>query len=113
MAKTITKKLHCFAEKSEGQWTAVCLDFTLAAQADNADEAISKLIKQIRCYVSDAVTGPDIAYESALLTRKAPLDQWAYYYLLKLVFKCQALFHNASERIRILHVEQPPITACH
>ena len=35
--------IRCFAKQEEGLWVAVCVDFTLAAQASSFAEAKEKL----------------------------------------------------------------------
>lgn len=72
--------LHCIAEQVGNQWQALCLDLCLAAQADTFEQAKAKLEAMILEYVHDALAGEDHAYAAQLLTRKAPLGQWARYY---------------------------------
>lgn len=94
MSKTGTKVLRCFADRSEGQWTAVCLEFSLAAQADTVEEAISGLQSQIESYILDAYEGDDVDHRDALLNRKAPFSLWVQYYAIK----CRMLWHSFTRR---------------
>lgn len=71
--KNIPLVLRCYAEQSEGQWQAICIDLNLAAQADTLAQVKDKLRAQIVDYIVDAVSGPDQEYAQELLTRKAPL----------------------------------------
>lgn len=73
--------LRCYAELSEGQWQAFCLDFSLAAQADTFEEARAKLDEQIREYVCDALTGQDKEHATYLMRRRAPVLFWVKYWL--------------------------------
>jgi hypothetical protein len=58
---------------------AVCIDLSLAAQADSMKEAIQKLESMIDTYVNEALSiHKDYAHQ--LLTRKAPLSQMLTYY---------------------------------
>lgn len=72
--------LHCLAERHGDQWVAVCLDFSLAAQADSFQAVRVKLDAQIREYVFDAVAGPDRQHAAQLLRRRAPLRDWLKYW---------------------------------
>ena len=72
--------LRCYAEKKDSQWTAFCLDFTLATQADTCNEATAKLDTQIKEYLYDCLVGEDKDYAFQLLNRKAPLLEWVKYY---------------------------------
>lgn len=73
------KRLRCYAKKEQSYWVAVCIDLSLAAQADSSKEAIEKLESMIETYVDDAFTIHK-DYANQLLTRKAPLSQILFYY---------------------------------
>jgi len=75
--------LRCFAEKKDGQWTAVCVDFYLAAQSDSLNDVLQKLESQIKSYIDEALNGCDKLYSKQLLCRKAPLFQILKYYYIK------------------------------
>lgn len=79
--------LRCFAKKEDDQWSAVCLDLCLAAQADSFEDARKKLEAHIIEYVHDALAGEDHEYADQLLNRKAPLSQWLEYYWYKLLIQ--------------------------
>lgn len=74
--------VRCYAEPEGSQWVAVCVDLSLAAQADSFAEVKTKLDYQIREYVFDALAGEDRAHAHYLLTRKAPLRFWLKYALI-------------------------------
>jgi hypothetical protein len=89
--------LRCYAEIDNDVWVAVCLDFCLAVQGDSLNEVKKKLEMQIADYVHDALVGDDQEYAHQLLTRKAPLNFWLRYYLLKLkmtLFNTTGTFFN-------------------
>jgi predicted RNase H-like HicB family nuclease len=71
--------LRCYAKKEQSHWVAVCIDLSLAAQADSPKEAIEKLEAMIKTYVDEALTIHK-DYADQLLTRKAPLSQLITYY---------------------------------
>lgn len=85
-----TLELCCFAEYADNQWSAMCLDFCLAAQADTAEEAIAKLDSQIKDYLKDVLEGEDSVYGRDLLNRRAPLKYWLKYYYIALLCKLQS-----------------------
>lgn len=108
----VTKVLRCFAEKSEGQWTAVCLDFSLAAQADTAEEAIKSLNSQIESYIHDAFEGDDLAHREALLSRRAPVSLWARYYYLKARLVFQRLVHARPPKEKVFNPTVGDLAHC-
>ncbi len=73
-------KLHCIATKEGDQYTAMCLDFCLAAQSESLEEANEKLKDQIKSYIKDAMDC-DKKNQQYLLGRRAPDEYWAKYYL--------------------------------
>lgn len=84
--------LRCYAEREGDQWVAVCVDLTLAAQADSFQDAKRKLHMQIVSYVRDAL-GEDREHAEELLTRRAPVSVMAKYYLAVVASKLHAT-HN-------------------
>ena len=70
---------RCYAKKEGSQWVAVCIDLSLAAQADSCNEATEKLELMMLSYVDEAL-GVHSAYSKQLLSRKAPLPQILFYY---------------------------------
>lgn len=76
-------KLHYLVKREpQGYWAAYCLDFTLYAVGDTADEAKTKLDDQVKEYIRDAVIGPDAPYGNQLLSRSAPIRDWIAFYAL-------------------------------
>ena len=97
--------LRCYAEEKMGEWQAFCLDLGLAAQGESEAEACGKLNAMIREYLHDALSGEDREYAEYFLTRKAPVYQWAKYYLY---FVLQAL-HIKFGTDRILFKRLVPL----
>ncbi|TAM40873.1 MAG: DUF1902 domain-containing protein [Rhodanobacter sp.] len=73
--------LRCYGERDGDLWVTVCVDLSLAAQAETFEAARAKLHAQIQEYVYDALVGEDKIYGSQLLARKSPLGIRAKYYL--------------------------------
>lgn len=73
--------VRCIGRREDSQWTVVCLNFDLAAQAVTFEEARDRLEAQIREYVRDAMSGEDRAHASYLMNRRAPLSLWLLYYV--------------------------------
>jgi hypothetical protein len=92
--------LRCYARKEDNHWVAVCIDLSLATQADSSKEAIEKLESMMLTYVHDALNKHK-NYADQLLSRKAPLSQRLFYYralftyLLRKVC-CQISNNNGS-----------------
>ena len=77
------KQLRCMAYKSGEVYIAVCLDLSLAAQADSMKEAIEKLDKQVKDYLREAYA--DKKYTRQMLDRSAPFALWLKYYLFRIL----------------------------
>ncbi len=93
--KTTDLILRCYAKKEDDDlWVAVCLDLTLAAQAETFEEARKKLHEQISEYLFDALAGEDQDYAAAFLTRRAPAGEWVRYYSIKARCKLQHLIYR-------------------
>ena len=86
--------VRCYVKRSEDQWVAVCIDLCLAAQGDSLQEAKEKLESQVNDYVFEALT-VDREHARALLSRKAPLQNRAEYYLIAAF---QALRSSGSKK---------------
>ena len=72
--------LRIYGEQTDGQWSLINLEFSLAAQAETFEEAQRILESQIKEYVHDALVGEDRAYARELLTeRRAPAKYWIKY----------------------------------
>lgn len=88
--------LRVYGERSAGQWTLMCLDFSLAVQSDNLNEAKKLLAEQIVMYVRDATIGEDREHADVLLTRRAPLQYWVKYYWFR---ARQAITHHKNSHL--------------
>jgi predicted RNase H-like HicB family nuclease len=69
--KVPARTLHCYAEESEGDWEAICLDLDIAVQGRSFEEVFGSLREAIRLYLE---TVSDLPFEErhALLHRPAP-----------------------------------------
>ena len=76
--------IECYAEHKEDVWSALCLDFNLAAQGDSFNDAKLKLEAMISDYLFDILEGEDKPYAHQLLNRRAPWPAWVKYYYLSL-----------------------------
>ena len=80
----MSNRIHIIVKREPGDyWAAYCLDFTLYAVGDTADEARQKLLDIVSEYVEDATTGADRDYRDQLLGRRAPLRDWAVFFALR------------------------------
>lgn len=79
--------LKVYGERRGSQWTLICLDFSLAAQADTLPQAKAILHSQIKEYLTDALEGQDREFAAALLTRRAPIKYFAKWWIGNLAFK--------------------------
>jgi hypothetical protein len=100
--------LRCFGEKRDGQWSIVCIDLCLAAQAKTEREAKAKLVAQLKDYISDAL-GEHSEYAEQLLTRKAPLSLIIKYHWVK----TKVHWHIAKQRAKqIVFIQPMPLKPC-
>ena len=97
--------VRCYAERVGDQWQALCLDLTLASQADSFEEARDKLHEMIVEYVTDAVAGEDRVHAESLLSRRAPYRFWLKYYGIGLLIGLGAM----KGRMRRLFTEPMPL----
>lgn len=88
--------LRCYARQQGGVWVAVCIDLSLAAQADTYNEARHKLDAQIREYVEDGLVGRDRESARMLLSRKSPLSQRITYHMIGLTDFLRSSCRSAS-----------------
>lgn len=104
--------LRCYGERDGDLWVAICVDLSLAAQAETFDEARAKLHAQIHEYVYDALVGEDKAYGSQLLTRKSPLGIRAKYYLYASLSSLVRIHRNAVTLFSEVLPMQPAARHC-
>ena len=75
--------LRCYGYKNRSKrWYGVCLDLNLAVEADSVEELKRKMREVINCYLDSVIDTEDKGSIGELLTRKAPLLDWAKYYLI-------------------------------
>lgn len=87
--------LRCYAKKEGNHWVAVCIDLSLAAQADSSKEAIEKLESMMLSYVNDALNKHK-EYADQLLSRKAPFSQILFYYRALFVYRLSKICRKIS-----------------
>jgi hypothetical protein len=96
--------VRCYAIKRGGVWEAFCIDLSLAAQADSFAEARRKLDEQIVEYITEAMT-TDREHAGYLLSRKAPMSQFAMWYWLHVL----RTFHALKQAGARLFTEPVPL----
>jgi len=94
-----SRSLRCYLLKEDNHWVAVCIDLSLAAQADLSDKAIEKLESMIKTYIEEARTIHK-AYANQLLSRKAPLSQVLTFYQIALRSFFRKLRHDSLNQQR-------------
>lgn len=99
--------LRCYAVNEKDVWSAVCIEFSLAAQGGSFSEAKRKLNAQISDYVLDAFT-VDREHAGYLLRRRAPWSQVLTWHYLLLRSRLNAL-QDASAR---LFTQALPVVPC-
>ncbi|MEQ3658640.1 MAG: hypothetical protein ABNH21_06760 [Glaciecola sp.] len=107
--KATNLTLRCFGEKQNGQWSIVCIDLCLAAQAKTEEEAKAKLAAQIKDYICDALIGDDQEYADELLSRKAPMSLLLKYQWIKAKVKLQ---HAKEKAKQFVFIEPMPLKPC-
>lgn len=100
--------LRVYGEKSEGQWSLVNLEFSLAAQADTLEEARSILESQIKEYLHDALVGQDRPYAAELLRRPAPAKYWIKYWMSQ----AREVFSHSGSKEKAYREALPMVPAC-
>ena len=100
--------IKVYGECKEGQWTLVCLDFSLAVQSDDLLDAEKKMSEQIHQYLLDATSGPDVPHAEALLRRRAPLVWW-----LKFYWHMGRAWGHHAKRNRIAESQPLPLVPAH
>lgn len=101
--------LRILGHKEGNQWTVMCLDFSLAAQANTYEEAHRLLRAQIESYIKDIFGGPDAEFAETLLNRRAPLKYWLIFYFYRTL---QALRLDGVPSSRHLAEETIPLSFC-
>ncbi len=102
--------LKVYGECERGQWSMLCLDFSLAVQADSLDEAKRKLEEQISDYLRDALVGEDKEFAAELLYRRAPVKYYVKWYWGTLM---QRIFGKRVLRRERIYKEPMPLVPAH
>ena len=99
--------LRCYGYKANGMWTALCLDFNVAVEAETPEQLKVKMQDMIESYIETALDTDDNGSVASLMLRKAPLRDWIVYCALcvisglrnlpgKILFKQIIPFHLAG-----------------
>lgn len=100
--------LRCYGRRlKEGKWYGVCLELNLAAEAESPEQLRKKLYEMIVSYIDTVIATDDKDSIPYLLERKAPLYDWAIYYLFKILISISN-FPN-----RLLFKESIPFHLAH
>lgn len=88
LMKSLPLFLRVYGERTNGVWSLICLEFNLAVQAESLNEAKQKLRSMVKTYITDALSedGPDRAFASTFLRRRAPTIFWLKYYVFSVVY---------------------------
>lgn len=108
--------LRCYAQRQGDLYVAVCVDLSLAAQADTMDEVKRKLDEQISSYLEDLFKGDDRKHMRDLFPRRAPLRFVLRFYaiwLTCLVFQVLDLIDEAkSKKAQAFNEYWPALIPC-
>jgi hypothetical protein len=74
--------LRCYGYCTNGKWTALCLDFNLAVEAETPEQLKSKMQDMIESYIETVLDTDDSGSIASLMMRKSPLKDWVFYYAL-------------------------------
>lgn len=84
--------LKCYGYKSsDGPYVGVCLNLNIAVQADSVEELKTKMGDAISSYLDVVLDTDDLESIPDLINRKAPLADWAFYYLIRLLLSFKNL----------------------
>ena len=81
MPSVIPTTIHLLARRIKDQWVVACLDFDLAAQDCTFEAAQRRLLDQVESYVQEALSIDGGTHASELLSRRAPIANWALFYV--------------------------------
>ncbi len=99
--------LRCYGYRTNGIWSALCLDFNIAVEAETPEQLKAKMKDMIESYIETVLDTDDDVSVPSLMMRKAPLQDWIVYYALcviaglrelpgKILFKQIIPFHLAG-----------------
>ena len=78
--------LRCYGYKFKNvSYTGVCVDLNIAVQADSPDALKKKMGDAINSYFEAVLDTDDRQSIPALIERRAPIQDWAIYYLIKCI----------------------------
>lgn len=78
--------LRCYGYRSsDGYYIGVCVDLNIAVQAGSPRELRSKMADSIVTYIDTVLDTEDRDSIPALMSRRAPIQDWIAYYLIKFI----------------------------
>ncbi|MGO9138356.1 MAG: hypothetical protein ACLP9S_18580 [Syntrophales bacterium] len=85
--------LRCYGRKiSDDKWYGVCLELNLGVEAESPEEMREKMGSVILSYLNTVIDTQDKESIPDLLSRRAPLSDWLfYYYVVALHFTTKEL----------------------
>lgn len=104
--KSLPPYFRCFVQRDGEVFVAVCIDLSLAVQADTLQEAREKLDALIHEYLHSAFTHHR-EHLADLLFRPAPLGQVARYHYLGAMQTLRRLMGRFPERKDALSFKEP------
>ena len=87
--------LRCYGRQLDRQkWYAVCLDLNLAVEASSLNEMREKMKEVIESYLETVLDTKDVTSIPGLLSRRAPLADWLFYYYIACMYHITHLPQN-------------------
>jgi hypothetical protein len=78
--------LRCYGHrKKNGRYYGVCLELNIAAEAYSPDELKDKLESMIKSYIESVIDTEDKDSIPNLMSRKAPIKDWVFYYVISFI----------------------------
>ena len=76
--------LRCYGYRTKnGKWFGLCLNFDIAVEAESRERLQEKMHEFIKSYIETVLDTEDPASIPELLSRRAPMKDWAIYYGIK------------------------------
>lgn len=91
--------VRCYVKKDGDLYVAVCIDLSLAAQANTVEEVVEKLEAQMFDYLCEAFSEPE--YAASLIQRKAPFSQIATFHWIKFLNHVDRLKDSFGEILEL------------
>ncbi len=80
--------LRCYGYRSrKGPYVGVCVDLNIAVEADSPYQLKAKMADAIVSYIDTVLDTNDRESIPSLMSRRAPVQDWVIYYLLRTVHR--------------------------